>query len=132
MIFSINVFPPSLEGGSYTQKSAFDDDLVFIQTAIQENHPGVFNSHDPGFSKMLEQNFNIAKQELRQAASDQEKATALQEFGKKFQDAHLWVQYDQKREEIFPKTLPIRETRSFNIQELKQGIHWVDIPTFAP
>lgn len=132
MVFSINFFPSCLERVFYTQKSdAFDDDLLFIQKSIQENHPGICNSLDPNFSKTFEENFNIAKQELRQATSDQEKARVLQEFGRKFHDAHLWIQYDQKRVEA-STTSPMRETRAFGIQELKKGIHWVDIPTFCP
>lgn len=132
MISSTNVLPAYLERIFYTHKpDSFDDDLTFIHQSIRENHPGIHNSFDPNFSKSLEENFDIAKQELRRASSDHEKARELQEFGRKFHDSHLWIQYDQKSAEPLT-TSPTRVKRAFGIQEIKKGMHWVDIPTFAP
>lgn len=132
MIYLMNIFLFCL-GSVFCapQSNAFDEDLEFIHRTIQENHPGVYNSLDPNFSETLEENFNNAKQELSRARSDQEKAIVLQEFGRKFQDAHLWVWYDLKSVES-PAVSPIGETRAFEIRELQNGVWWINIPTFRP
>lgn len=110
------------------QKSLFARDLEFIRTTIIENHPGIYDVLNPYFSSSLAKSYEIAKQQLGRTYTAAQKAQVLKDFGKSFQDAHLWVQYD------FAKTAQAAKApqRAFDLQILQDGVVWVDIPTFQP
>lgn len=110
------------------RKDPFTRDLEFVRTTILENHPGVYDVLNPNFLSSLPKSYKIAQQQLNLSDSVEKKALALKNFGKSFQDAHLWVQYD------FAKTSQIAKMpqRMFGVQKLKYGVVWIDIPTFEP
>lgn len=102
------------------QENDFNKDLSFIQKTLFENHPGICNALDPNFLKDLESNFKTAEQKLFYTVSDEEKAKILQELGRSFYDAHLWIRYDFNKIEV---PLATDEVRSFSVQELKEGTY---------
>jgi|GEM_PF-963744 len=107
----------------------FNKDLTFIRKTLLEDHPGVCNALDAEFLDEMEKNFKIAEQKLLTTDVIEEKAKILQELGRSFHDAHLWIRYDLSKTAI--SSTP-REIRPFGIQEVKQGVFWVNIPTFHP
>ena len=107
----------------------FDADLVFVREALQENHPGPYNPLDPAFSKQLEEHFNLSREKLKMAETDEERKKILKEFGQNFQDSHLWIRYEDASTES--KAIP-EKVRSFGIEELPNDIFWIHIPTFFP
>lgn len=121
-------FPsPASEIAIPEQTVDFDKDLTFIKKTLLEDHPGVCNSLDPTFCEKMEENFKIAKQKLLTTQIAEEKGKILEEFGRSFDDAHLWIQYNFKNAKI---TGPLNKKRPFSIEQIKEGICWIDIPTF--
>lgn len=110
------------------QQNAFNNDFVFIQKTLMENHPGVCNALDPHFVEDMQKIFKNT-QKLFSHASDEEKIKILQEMGDHFHDSHLWILYDRTQEKLPIKTL---EVRTFSLLELKKGTYWIDIPNFHP
>lgn len=109
------------------KRDEFNTDLLFIHKTLFENHPGICNTLDPNFLEELENNFKTAGQKLLCAYSDEEKATILQELGRSFHDAHLWIHYEKTE-----ASLAKNKVRSFSTKELKKGTCWITIPTFHP
>lgn len=107
----------------------FNKDLTFIHKTLLENHPGVCNALDTGFLDEMEKNFKIAEQNLLATDVTVEKVEILQELGRSFHDAHLWVHYDLSETKISTTS---REVRPFSIQKVKEDVYWVNIPTFHP
>lgn len=107
----------------------FSKDLSFIQKTLLEDHPGVCNPSDPVFVNEMNKNFRITEERLLAADILEEKIQSLQEFGRSFRDAHLWVRYDLSK--IEPPAA-LREVRPFGIEEIKQGVYWIHTPTFHP
>lgn len=107
----------------------FDVDLVFARQTLLENHPGLYNSLDSAFSKQLEENFNIAKQKLKIAKTDEERKKVLKDFGQNFQDSHLWISYENS---VAESKMIEEKIRPFGIEALSDDIFWIHIPTFCP
>lgn len=107
----------------------FYDDLEFIYKTIIEDHPGLHNALDPSFQKRLENNYNSATRELSFAKNDEDKIEVLRNFGRSFQDSHLWVKYEsQATQPQMPGIAP----RSYEIEDLTKNVCWVHIPSFYP
>ncbi len=111
-----------------SKKDDFNNDLLFIQKTLFENHPGVVNTLDPHFLEGLNANCKVAEEKLSRARSESEKALILKELGESFHDSHLWIHYDAYK----LKTLQAKKKTLFEIDELKQGVYWITIPSFQP
>lgn len=127
--FAFFLFNFSSARAARLQEDDFYLDLHFIRETLIADHPGVHNELDPDFLNRLENNVQKAEQELFQADSDEEKAKILEEFGDRFEDAHLWVYYPAETKNGV--TVP-QQPKLFQLQELVQGTYWVRIPTFRP
>lgn len=115
--------------GFYERPDGFKQDLHFIKTTILENHPGIYNDLDPNFASEMLKSCQIAEQQLNQAHSPDEKTLVLENFGRSFQDAHLWVKYDStKVTQVANKKTP----STFSIHKLLDNVSWIKIPTFDP
>ena len=115
---------------THQRQCDFQRDLDFIQKTVLENHPGVYNHLDPHFLEQVTKSYAVAKLALNQAHSEEEKVQALKIFGKSFNDSHLWVQYDLKKDST-DKTSTGSISRIFDVQKLENAT-WISIPTFAP
>jgi hypothetical protein len=102
-------------------------DLTFIQLTLQEDHPGAYNALDPDFLNNLKNNASIAQHQLLHVSTDKEKTCILEEFGRTFHDAHLWVHYDRSMLEVSE-----RPPRSYSVQKVHEHLFWIHIPTFHP
>jgi len=89
----------------------------------------VSNALDAGFLDEMEKNFKIAEQKLLATDLIEEKVRILQELGRSFHDTHLWIGYDLSKTEM-PETS--HEVNPFSLQEVKEDVYWVNIPTFHP
>lgn len=107
----------------------FNLDLAFIYKTLHENHPGACNALDDGFLNEMEKNFTITKQKLLTADLVEKKIEIIEELGRSFNDAHLWIHYNLNNTNISSKS---KKVRSFTIQEIKQGFYWIQIPSFHP
>lgn len=116
--------------GFFKQTDEFQRDLEFVQKTLLENHPGIHDSLNPNFSTQLAKSYKIAKEQLNRVNSTEDKILVLKDFGKSFLDAHLWVQYDAPKPQAVSK--PDNPSQVFSLQKLKNGLTWINIPTFAP
>jgi len=102
-------------------KSQDEIDLVFIQNAIVENHPGMFNTLDPDFRENLSKAFERAKLQIQSGAGKR----ALSKFVESFSDGHLGICWYEKAV-TSPKKVG---SKRFSIDSA-DGICWVRLPTF--
>lgn len=71
----------------------FASDLNFIRDILIQNHPGVYDRLNPDFCLSLETNFDKAKQELSVALDALSKMKIIENFGRSFEDNHLYALY---------------------------------------
>ena len=107
----------------------FAQDLDFIKNTLMKHHPGPINSNDPNFTNNLEKNFLEAKARLLRAHKEEEKVKICEDFGKSFDDGHLWVYYDKIKRDSAKN---LQKKGSFTFEEISKGIYWLTIPTFQP
>ncbi len=105
--------------------SQIDDDLLFVEQTLKDNHPGFYNDFDPDFPKFFESNFNTAREKLHCAETDDDKKNVLKELGRSFEDSHLWVKYDLASPQA-------TQTKNYELEKLNETIYWITIPSFYP
>lgn len=101
-------------------------DLDFMRDQVVENHPGMCNVLDPSFKDELEKAYLVARDEIGNSPSQQQKKEALTQFAKSFNDAHVW---------LFWKDLALNNSRKqhnqkFKIKHVNPSTVWITLPTF--
>jgi len=74
------------------------NDLNFIYKQILENHPGVYNELDPGFTQNLYKKYNLANKLLSKTTDPIQQKLIITSFVKSFDDAHLRVSWNYKEQ----------------------------------
>ncbi|MES2253145.1 MAG: S41 family peptidase [Pseudomonadota bacterium] len=107
------------------------DDLDFMRDQILENHPGIYNTLDPSFKDALEKAYSIARSSIGSSSNQEPIKTALSTFAKSFNDAHLWVRWeDVPKNDAAKIALPEQRQSTFTIKRLTPEITWITLPTF--
>lgn len=104
----------------------FASDLNFIRDILIQDHPGVHDRLNPDFCLSLETNFDKAKQELSVALDALSKMKIIENFGRSFEDNHLYALYKK----LIPAHVLEKKQVLFTIEKINH-IYWLRLPTFC-
>ncbi len=104
-------------------------DLDFIHDAIRDNHPGMYNELDPDFKEHFSLHYQIAQDQLKACATDEQKIETIRSFITSFNDAHMQIRYKE-----FQKNSTHEQVKRnpFAITDLDNSVCWITLPTFQP
>ncbi len=106
------------------------NDLNFIYKQILENHPGVHNKLDPGFTQNLYKEYNAANKLLSKTTDPIQQKFIITSFVKSFDDAHLRVSWHYQ-EQLDKNNYSNKKYSTFNFYNINSKITWIGLPTFS-